>query len=74
MRVNGRATVDEVTVADLVDEARHWRLDTGRAEQVVADILDRLIAGTSDSELPRPFAELVRKRCEALATGSPAST
>jgi serine/threonine-protein kinase HipA len=47
MRINGRDLLADVTVDDLVREARRWGLGPRRAEEVVADVCARLRAAAT---------------------------
>jgi serine/threonine-protein kinase HipA len=71
MAVNGRRELvlgapDTITVADLIAEARGWRLDEARAAEAVTHTLNDLAAAAGTLEIPREVVELVTARCHHL--------
>lgn len=67
MRVNGRIGLAEVTVDDIVAEARAWRLDPKRAGAAAVSTLQGLLAAVeADDGLPEPLAAHVQGRCRQL--------
>ena len=67
MRVNGRPTLGEVTIDDIVAEAQRWRLDSARAEAAAVSTLQELRTSVSEDEsLPDQLSAYVSRRCNAL--------
>jgi serine/threonine-protein kinase HipA len=67
MRINGRIGLAEVTLDDIVAEARRWRLDSNKAEAAAASTLQGLLAAVeADDDLPEPLGAYVQGRCHQL--------
>jgi serine/threonine-protein kinase HipA len=67
MRISGRVGLAEVTLEDIVAEARAWRLDSSQAETAAVSTLRGLLAAVeADAGLPEPLALHVVDRCYQL--------
>lgn len=68
--VGDARSVESVTAADVVAEARSWGVPAARASRLVDDTLERLIAGVDDATAEVPVAErvatVVRQRLRSL--------
>lgn len=78
MRVNGRGSVHEVTVDDLVAEAVTWSYPRNRAADLVAATLEALpdavtAAAAATHDLPAEIPERIILRVRALARGAAAA-
>ncbi len=67
MHVNGRTEIRDVTLDDLIAEARTWRLDPGRAEAAAVSTLEGLLAVLeAGDDIPDALATHVQDRCRQL--------
>jgi serine/threonine-protein kinase HipA len=78
MTINGVTRLDRVTGDDLVEEAARWRLPATAARDVVSATIEQLVAAVVDDAVLADLAELVKRRCFAIARwplppGRPAS-
>jgi serine/threonine-protein kinase HipA len=67
MLINGRSRLDQVDGADLVAEAANWHVPTVTARHVVTTTIEQLRDAARDDAIPADLAELVTRRCAALA-------
>jgi len=73
MYVDDVQRVDRVTVDGLVNEASRWRIQRGRAREVVLDVLDRLpdavgIAASGTVNTPEQLIQLVTDNVDRLVS------
>lgn len=63
--INGRTSLDSISVEDLVDEAASWGMSKSRASRVVTSTISRVHDVVDEFALP-PGAERVKPRLEAM--------
>lgn len=69
MTINGRCRLDQTEAADLVEEARRWRVPESDARRVVTETAEHILAAVSVEDCPEDLVELVRSRAGALLSG-----
>ncbi|MBV8980547.1 MAG: HipA domain-containing protein [Acidimicrobiia bacterium] len=66
MSVNGKWRFDHMTLSDVVEEARAWRLDPALAEASGAAMLDRVRSAAKRLDIPKAVVSVVDAKCESL--------
>ena len=66
MFVNGRVNLPDVTIKDVVDEARTWPLDGAHATAV--DTVDKIVAALDEVNPPSELNAAIKKRAKAFTT------
>ncbi|MBS1870842.1 MAG: HipA domain-containing protein [Actinobacteria bacterium] len=71
MSIGGRVPLREVTLADVVAEARSWSHPAARAERVARELIEQALAALEREVVPRdsPVAGLVHEQAARLLSG-----
>ncbi len=69
MSVNGRWELEKITAADLIEEARAWRHESGRAERVVMETATGLLEAAGDLADDSGVGDYVIGRTRRLLAG-----
>jgi len=77
MRINGKTSIHEITVDDLIAEGSRWSLPESRVRTTVTETLER-VRGAVDEAMavagpPGEMCAFVTERVEALLAGRPAA-
>jgi serine/threonine-protein kinase HipA len=71
MSVNGRWELEKITATDLIEEARSWRHESGRAQRVVMETATGLLEAAGDLAGDAGVGDYVIGRAQRLLAGVP---